>query len=204
MIEDLIVPREFIDDSIRNLVKPRQKFSQYTKKERQKRRLEVFRLHMEMGFSAVKIADLMRVNRNTINQDIKWCYDQIRAQFSRTPEEYLDRQLFRYETQRERLISGLSSAANLQEKLAIEKLILDLDTKIAMIMLKVTDYQKEAHLNAMKDINEYLDKHHKKDDFPRFVIKQEFDEVTTETRKKIDDLIINGKKWHSCKVKKTA
>jgi hypothetical protein len=52
----------------------------------------------------------------------------------------------------------------------------------------------------MKAINDYLDKNHKKHDFPRFVLKQEYAEVTPETRKKIDELIADGKQWHSCKV----
>jgi len=204
MTEDLEVSQEFIEesiDAIQNIVKPSQKFAPFTKKERQKRRLEVFRLHVDLGCSAVKISEMMNINRNTINQDIKWCYEQIQTSLDKTPGQMLDRQLFRHETQRERLVRNLEQTTNLQEKLAIEKLLLDLDSKIASIMLKVNDYQKEAYLNSMKSINEYLDKNHKNDDFPRFVHKQEFDEVTTETRKKIDDLVANGKKWHSCKIK---
>jgi len=201
MTEDLEVSQEFIEesiDAIQNIVKPSQKFAPFTKKERQKRRLEVFRLHVDLGCSAVKISEMMNINRNTINQDIKWCYEQIQTSLDKTPGQMLDRQLFRHETQRERLVRNLEQTTNLQEKLAIEKLLLDLDSKIASIMLKVNDYQKEAYLNSMKSINEYLDKNHKNDDFPRFVLKQEFDEVTTETRKKIDELVVNGKKWHSC------
>lgn len=204
MTEDLEVSQEFIEenlDAIQNIVKPRQKFAPFTKNERQKRRLEVFRLHVDLGCSAVKISEMMKINRNTINQDIKWCYEQIRITLDKTPGQMLDKQLFRHETQRERLVRNLEQTTNLQEKLAIEKLLLDLDSKIASIMLKVNDYQKEAALNSMKTMNEYLDKNHKNDDFPRFVLKQEFDEVTPDTRKRIDNLIADGKKWHSCKIK---
>ena len=196
MTEDLEVSQEFIEESlcaIQNIVKPRQKFAPFTKKERQKRRLEVFRLHIDLGCSAVKISEMMNINRNTVNQDIKWCYEQIQT-LDKTPDQMFDRQLFRHETQRERLVRALEQTVNLQEKLSIEKLLLDLDSKIASIMLKVIDYQKEAAISSMKSINEYLDKNHKNDDFPRFVLKQEFDEVTTETRKNIDDLIAKGKK----------
>ena len=196
MTEDLEVSQEFIEESlcaIQNIVKPRQKFAPFTKKERQKRRLEVFRLHIDLGCSAVKISEMMNINRNTVNQDIKWCYEQIQT-LDKTPDQMFDRQLFRHETQRERLVRALEQTVNLQEKLSTEKLLLDLDSKIASIMLKVIDYQKEAAISSMKSINEYLDKNHKNDDFPRFVLKQEFDEVTTETRKNIDDLIAKGKK----------
>jgi len=206
MTDDLEIPQEFIDENlgaIQNIVKPSQKFSPYTKKERQKRRLEVFRLHVELGCSAVKISELMNVNRNTINQDIKWCYDQIRITLDKNPGQMLDKQLFRHEIQRGRLVRALEQTTNIQEKLAIEKLLLELDSKIASIMLKVDDYQKEAALNSMKSMNDYLDKNHKNDDFPRFVLKQEFDEVTPETKKKIDELVENGKKWHNCKSRKS-
>jgi len=207
MTEDLEISQEFIEesiDAIQNIVKPSQKFAPFTKKERQKRRLEVFRLHVDLGCSAVKISEMMNINRNTINQDIKWCYEQISEQLFPTPGQLLDRQLFRHESQRERLVRDLEQADNLQEKLAIEKILLDLDSKIASIMLKIYDYDKEANLNSMKTLNDYLDRNHKNDDFPRFVLKQEFDEVTTETRRKIDDLVANGKKWHSCKIRRQA
>ena len=34
------------------------------------RRDEVFRLHFDYGYSARKIADMLKINRNTINSDI--------------------------------------------------------------------------------------------------------------------------------------
>lgn len=46
----------------------------YTKDERETRQKEVSRFYFEFGYSAVKIADLMKVNRNTINEDIKYLY----------------------------------------------------------------------------------------------------------------------------------
>lgn len=199
------ISKEFIDENkklqARQFHKNR-RGGPYTKKERKKRRLEVFRLHVDFGYSAVKIAELMKINRNTINQDIKWCYQQIKEQFSVTPGEILDKQLCRHESQRARLVNMMQETEDPQTKISIEKLILELDSKIASIMLKIDEYRKQANLASMKAINEYLDKNHKNDDFPRFVLKQQFEEVTAETRKKIDELITKGKKWHSCKVKK--
>jgi len=43
----------------------------YSKKDRDSRIDEVCRLHFEYGYSAKKISELMKVNRNTINSDIK-------------------------------------------------------------------------------------------------------------------------------------
>ena len=42
----------------------------YSKHDRDARRNEVYKLHFEYGYSARKIADLMKVNRNTVNGDI--------------------------------------------------------------------------------------------------------------------------------------
>src|SRR5256885_11386402 len=49
----------------------------YSKGQRRKRRQEVFRLHFELGLSAIKIADILKVNRHTINQDIEWLYSKM-------------------------------------------------------------------------------------------------------------------------------
>ena len=43
----------------------------YTKQELENRRNEVYRLHFEYRYSVRKIAELMKINRNTINGDIK-------------------------------------------------------------------------------------------------------------------------------------
>ena len=45
----------------------------YTKREQEERRLEVYHLHFEEKLTAVAIADTLKVNRNTINEDIKFC-----------------------------------------------------------------------------------------------------------------------------------
>ncbi len=42
----------------------------YTKFEKETRRDEVYRLHFDYGYSARKIADLMKINQKTINADI--------------------------------------------------------------------------------------------------------------------------------------
>ena len=44
----------------------------YTKKQREDRRDEVFRLHFENGYSAVKISKLLDVTRITIDDDVKY------------------------------------------------------------------------------------------------------------------------------------
>jgi DNA-binding CsgD family transcriptional regulator len=58
-----------------NLVRPRQnKFSPYTKIQKKERRDEVYKLHFEHGMPATRIAELRKVDRNTINNDLKILY----------------------------------------------------------------------------------------------------------------------------------
>ena len=52
----------------------------YTKQEQEKRRKQVYELHFEKGSSAVSIANELDVNRNTINEDIKFWQMQIASQ----------------------------------------------------------------------------------------------------------------------------
>ena len=51
----------------------------YSRDDREKRQNEVFRLHFEFGYPATRIAELMNINRNTINADIKYWYSTLRT-----------------------------------------------------------------------------------------------------------------------------
>ena len=52
----------------------------YTKKDQEKRRNQVYTLHFEKGYPAVRIADELGVNRNTISEDIKYWYSSIKEE----------------------------------------------------------------------------------------------------------------------------
>jgi hypothetical protein len=52
-----------------------------TPKRARGRRSKVYNLHFEKGHSAVRIAEMNNVNRNTINEDIKYWYAQISRDF---------------------------------------------------------------------------------------------------------------------------
>ena len=49
----------------------------YTKKEQEERKIQVYHLHFEENKSAAKIAELLNVNRNTINDDIRYWHLQL-------------------------------------------------------------------------------------------------------------------------------
>ena len=107
----------------------------YSKGQRRKRRQEVMRLHMELGLPAVKIAELLHVNRHTVNQDIRWLYEKMAADIE--GEEfygYFSKGLVRLEIQRTRLLSYLSEAKQLETKLAIERQLTDLDFRLVSLV----------------------------------------------------------------------
>jgi hypothetical protein len=126
-----------------NLVRPRQnprqKFAPFTKSQRRKRRMEVYRLHFEKGIPAMRIAHLMKVDRNTINNDLRILYSKALNDYN--PEMSLDdilqKQLVRFETQRDRLGLYLSDANDINSKIAIERLISDIDFKLIGVIERV-------------------------------------------------------------------
>ena len=69
-----------------DLVKPRHnskhKFAPYTKSQRRLRRAKVYKLHFEYGMPATRIAEIMKVDRNTINNDLKVLYQKALSDYN--------------------------------------------------------------------------------------------------------------------------
>lgn len=104
----------------------------YTKDAQRKRLEEVYRLHFEYGYSARKIAEFLKVNRSTINRDVMYWYASIYKKWRHLePTTFVVNQVERLELQRTRLRKQLDKVESFQEKITIEKLILDIDMKIA-------------------------------------------------------------------------
>ena len=88
-----------------DLVRHRHKLAPFTKAQRKKRRTEVYRLHFENGMPATRIAELMNVDRNTINKDLKFLYRQALNDYNlddMSIDDILEKQFVRLETQRDR------------------------------------------------------------------------------------------------------
>lgn len=138
-----------------NLVKPRQKFAPYTRAEREKRRKEVYRLHIELGTPAVRIAELMKVDRNTINADIRAIYNELT-----TPSSLGDdftRFTARLEGQRGRLMEYLSKEKDLQAKLMIERQITDIDARLLSASQRIEENAATVFARAAEIINKYME-----------------------------------------------
>ena len=119
----------------------------YTKQEQENRRDEVFKLHFEYGYSAVQIAKLLNVNRNTINEDIKYWYSEL---YDGTKSKYsvhwLDKQLTRLELQRARLREELEGDISLKDRLDVEKCITNIDLNICSFIVKIETARKYIKL----------------------------------------------------------
>jgi len=102
--------------------------------------MEVYKLHFENGVPATRIAQLIKVDRNTINNDLKILYRKALNDYDpddMTLDNILQKQLLRFETQRDRLGLYLCDAKDINNKIAIERLIADIDFKLFGAIEKV-------------------------------------------------------------------
>lgn len=127
----------------------------YTKDEQRKRRDEVHRLHFEYGYSARKIAEFLKVNRGTINRDIMYWHASIANKWRHhDPERYVINQVERLELQRTRLRKQLDNTESFQEKITIERLILDIDTKITNFKIRLIQSVRAVGQEAADRVNQ--------------------------------------------------
>ena len=130
----------------------------YTKDERTKRQNEVARLHFEYGYSAVKIAEMIKVNRNTINSDIKYLYSRIKEELRQNTENFVLKQIARLEAQRTRIVKQIEKG-RIENIIKQEKLLLDVDSKINSFLIKIntSNENEESGLDIQdKKIKEFV------------------------------------------------
>jgi len=118
----------------------------YTKQEQETRKEQVFELHFEQGISAVQIAKILEVNRNTITKDIQILYSKLREDKPEYGKNWLDKQLFRLESQRTRLQQILQKEIALKDTLQIEKSITYIDLSIAGIIVRIETARKHVRI----------------------------------------------------------
>ena len=165
----------------------RKKGGPYTKQEIIDRKNEVYRLHFEYGYSARKIADLMKVNRNTINGDIDYWYSKIVENFNIFDPSYAVMvNLQRLDIQRSRLREQLDKTETFQEKLALERLILEIDSRILNTHNKLTSSTRNLIDYSTERMNNWM-KENKKDD--RFLTSFDRISVSEKALEKIDKII---------------
>lgn len=110
----------------------------YSKTDQEKRRNRVYELHFEKGHSALKISGTLGVNRNTVNEDIRYWNGQISNQFGNDNlGERFCEQIERLDIQRRRLLDELEGEEDITKKIHLEKLLFDIDYKVTGLISKV-------------------------------------------------------------------
>jgi len=129
----------------------------YNKRLQKTRREKVYELYFEKGYPAVKVAQELEVNRNTINADIDYWYDKI-AGFDDmvNPELAVMGTLERMSHRRIKLMELYQTAATINEKVQIEKAINDIDYRIAQIHLKLGGLARRVYDMMYSKLNEIL------------------------------------------------
>ena len=159
----------------------------YTKNERQKRRDEVYRLHFEYGYSARKIADLMKINRHTIDSDIQYLYSTLQHVDNKISfGDLINKQHIRFEYQRNRLMQTLEKTNSIQEKQQLERLIFDIDSKLTNTYLKVCDSKLKNWDQAVDYINKWMKENHKDN---RYLLFGDLMTTSENKRKRIDKIL---------------
>lgn len=152
------VSKEFVEENqtILEQFSPKQRRSgPYIASEKDARRNQVYKLHFEYGYSAREIARQLKVNRNTINGDIRYWYDQITKNFNIVdPSVAVAKQIERFEIQRTRLRNKLDKTRTTSEQNYIERLILEIDNKITQIRIKINESSTQVHKLATRWLND--------------------------------------------------
>lgn len=112
----------------------------YTKNEQDERRKNVYNMYFEKGFSAIKIANELKVNRNTINQDVKFLRSGLTQKDQIKPAIWLLEQKEHLEQQKDRLLELLEITKDFEQRLRVEKIILDIEGKITNLVIKITGF----------------------------------------------------------------
>jgi len=112
-----------------------------TEFQRMERQNQVCKLYFEYGYSAVKIAEMLNVNRNTVNSDIKDLHSTFQSNWENTSTvSILQNHVFSLMAQKSRLREELDAAKNLSDKLSIEKMILQVESRLHQFQFRRSQF----------------------------------------------------------------
>jgi predicted DNA-binding protein YlxM (UPF0122 family) len=128
----------------------------YSEPQKLERQNKVYHLYFEKGYSALKIAEELGVNRNTISSDIKECYLQLADELPYNEvASLLLSQLHALKAQKARLVDILETITDQKNRVYYEKIVLDIDWKISQLVVKlmIAKYPAKS-INIKKRITE--------------------------------------------------
>jgi len=174
------------------LIEDEKKGGPYSEKERKIRREKVAELFFEKGYSVVMISRMLNVNRNTITNDLKCCFSELKKEFSNFDLKtiYMT-QFHRMEIQRRRLVDLLYKNIEFNERLPLERLISDIENKIMQSALKIDLTIENIEKFAIALFNSWA-----KEQQPSFrgFSKNILEQVSPKAYEKIDKIIKDDQK----------
>lgn len=181
---DFGISQEFIDEQKANS-KNLKKGGPYSKSDREKRRAEVYRLHFELYYSALKISHMMKINEKTIYDDIKFWNKKLASElFNADPNSLFMKQIKDFEAQKNRLIKKLEDkSANYA---SIERIILDVNSRLASFQHKLFFNIDRTHDEVIRQLNIM---EVERETGRRWVGKYEIFRTTKETQAKIKQIM---------------
>ena len=136
---------------------------------------------------ATRIALLMRVDRNTINNDLKILYNKATRDYNsdKSYEDIIAKQLLRLETERDRIGIYLCDTADINSKITIERLITDIDFKLIGVIDKLNQNIVQHYDAVIEHVNKIAEKENLK---TRFTSLFELYRISVDTRQDLDKL----------------
>jgi len=139
------------------------------------------------------IADLMKVSRNTINDDIQVLYRELQNDSAKIDfNNFYEKQILRLELQRARLISYLEKEQDLERKLVIERQLADIDFKLLGMAAKV-EYSSVSFWNEVS--KRYNSIAEEKKDGHRVTTLLELVKISSKGRRILDEILKERIPW---------
>lgn len=191
---ELDILEEFIEENRHDLsqfVPKSRRRGPHSKQDKEARRMEVYRYHFDYGYSGRKIAEMIKIHRNTVNGDIEFWYSKIAGSINIfNPESAVLVSLQRLEIQRTRLREQLDKTNSQQEKVSIERLITDIESKILYTRHRLVESIRRLSDLSIESLNDWL-KENKKDG--RYITLFDKIKVSSKAHEKIERIIKEDK-----------
>lgn len=165
------ISSDFLDDNEKLCqTKPRsKKGGPRSKEQREKQRNKVHELYFDYGYSARRIAEMIKAHRNTVQGDIDFWYTKVSKNFNEIdPTRAIVEQITKLKNQKTRQREYLDKIEDVSKKDKIERLIFDIDSKIIHIRLKIQNSSIRNHQQATRWVNELMKKNNEEQRFSTF------------------------------------
>ena len=137
---------------------------------------------------AIRIAEIMKVDRNTINNDLKTLYRKGLNDYNpdnMSLDDILQKQLLRLETQRDRLGIYLADAKDVTTKISIERLIADIDFKLFAVVEKINHNASRFWNEILRGVNKVAEIRNLN---MRYTSLFELQKISIDSRKSLDKI----------------